>query len=457
MKKSKFFLFLLGAISCMLEDTYAQIKDPATLVPSANEMNLGFFGEIPVSFNSGLPDISIPLYALHANTINVPITLSYHASGVKPDIHPSWVGLGWSLIAGGSINRKMNYTTDEWDVPNSNLNDRGYYFSHSRNSISDWSSTTQLKNTNVDNLTYDSAPDEFSFSFPGHSGKFFLDDAGNWQVQSDKPVKVKFDANDFIEPFPMNTIPYYADHMSTTFNKFTLIDESGIQYVFGESSAIEYSDDILVNPEEGKKFIASCWRLKRIISADGVDVVECNYERGPFQSFLYQAINNKSINGYPHGRLDPQCASFYYGLDRNGMLMSPVYLKSIEYQRGGVEINFTTTKSNELNYTDEDYINVIRDRYGPTASAMEYYSDVLDYYTGIPYFQSNPFPFVRYYRFIWLKLDKIDIVNLGSNATIRSVNFNYNNISTERLKLLNVNFRDQANDNIQTYSFNYQP
>lgn len=50
---------------------------------------------------------------------------------------------------------------------------------------------------------YDLAPDEFSFSFPGYSGKFYLNQAGQWQVKSDRPLKVVFD-NTFLN-VPMST------------------------------------------------------------------------------------------------------------------------------------------------------------------------------------------------------------------------------------------------------------
>ena len=45
---------------------------------------------------------------------NLPVYLSYHAGGNKPDEHAGPVGLGWSLHAGGCINRVVNGLKDEY-------------------------------------------------------------------------------------------------------------------------------------------------------------------------------------------------------------------------------------------------------------------------------------------------------------------------------------------------------
>ena len=73
--------------------------------PTASE--LGKFGSYPVNLSTGLPQISIPLYTVQSGDISIPITLKYHASGIKVNQRSSWVGLGWSLNTGGLINWKL--------------------------------------------------------------------------------------------------------------------------------------------------------------------------------------------------------------------------------------------------------------------------------------------------------------------------------------------------------------
>lgn len=66
------------------------------------------YGQYPVDLSSGLVKIEIPIYTIRTSQFELPITLSYHSSGIKVNDMPSSVGLGWSLNAGGmlSINVK---------------------------------------------------------------------------------------------------------------------------------------------------------------------------------------------------------------------------------------------------------------------------------------------------------------------------------------------------------------
>lgn len=69
------------------------LKDYAPVAPTP--ASLGKYGEIPVSYHTGVPDISIPIHTLTEGSISVPISLSYHASGIRVQETASWVGLGW--------------------------------------------------------------------------------------------------------------------------------------------------------------------------------------------------------------------------------------------------------------------------------------------------------------------------------------------------------------------------
>ena len=68
-----------------------QIKD--VVMPSANAASLGKYGDIPVSFHTGVPNVGIPIYTMQDGPLSMPISLNYHAGGLKVGEPCSWVGL----------------------------------------------------------------------------------------------------------------------------------------------------------------------------------------------------------------------------------------------------------------------------------------------------------------------------------------------------------------------------
>ncbi|CAK9061882.1 Uncharacterized protein SCF082_LOCUS32340, partial [Durusdinium trenchii] len=178
----------------------------------------------PVNLYTGVPSISVPLYTLPGRSGSVPIALSYHAAGIKVDDVPSAEGMGWSLIAGGAITRVVRDLPDE-DTPNGYLNGANTgSMLNSSGFLSAFSGTdgstywTQYTNY-ADDEDYDTEPDAFYFSFPGGSGKFYLDENGN--------------------PF---TVPYLDVKIEPAIgpqsvNKWIITDVNGTRYYFGESSA----------------------------------------------------------------------------------------------------------------------------------------------------------------------------------------------------------------------------
>ncbi len=79
----------------------------ATFHPSPQSAAYTRYGEYPVDYSTGVPKIEIPIYTLNTGDYELPISISYHASGIKVlDVSGS-VGLGWTLNAGGVITRTV--------------------------------------------------------------------------------------------------------------------------------------------------------------------------------------------------------------------------------------------------------------------------------------------------------------------------------------------------------------
>jgi hypothetical protein len=69
------------------------------------------YTELPVSDYTGIPNISIPLYTIEEDGIQVPLNLSYHSVGNRVNQEASWVGLGWDMQV-GSIIQQVNDQDD---------------------------------------------------------------------------------------------------------------------------------------------------------------------------------------------------------------------------------------------------------------------------------------------------------------------------------------------------------
>lgn len=118
---NKAMMALSLAFACIALRANSQTTTPANpfsfrtdlIPPSPNAAALGKYGIVPVSLQTGIPNISIPITEAIGRELKVPVTLNYHNNGFKPSEEASWVGLGWSLDAGGVITRILRDKVDE--------------------------------------------------------------------------------------------------------------------------------------------------------------------------------------------------------------------------------------------------------------------------------------------------------------------------------------------------------
>lgn len=466
------FSFLVGAT------TYGQVK-----IPSPNAASLGIFGEVPVSYYTGIPNISVPILDIKGKNLNLPISLDYHAAGMRPEQHTGWVGLGWNLSVGGAITRIVKGLADEAKNGAAELlgitrGEFGYYYISKYNVFSDpnWASLALTSSQPI----FDTEPDEFMFNFLGHSGKFFLDEQGQWRVQSDEPLKVIFD-NQWVYPFIFTSSPRSnylnssgGNYITQTFKHFTIIDGLGNQYIFGSDTenndnAIEYTNP-MISPDAnvaGASFTANTWHLTKIIAANKTEVIDYTYERGPFISNLsyYYANSGSSASGLP-GLLGGTISC--YNLSGGGVYMagsftSPVYLKQIDYPQRNLKISFNTSKSDDLKYNNI-YYSWLEQLSGYASNGLDgaliseasanipYFRDPSDSHPITPYQSGQPF---SYPNLIWLKLDGITLTNGDESLLIKKINFQYSENPNYRLELNSVQIAGSDNVAVQNYSFHY--
>lgn len=209
--------------------------------PSPTVAALERAGSIPVSYYTGLPNVSVPLYTIHSGTVTLPIALSYHASGLRVDDPGGWTGVGWSLAVGGTISRTVHGRPDEeaqsgyWDIIRQ-AKDLGALPCRPGRA-------KHLLFAQCTSGEYDLEPDVFSYSFGGYSGSFVIDTLG-------RKVLMPFQALR-IEGGKLNSFGGLTP--------FTITTEDGTRYIFDEEEITTFN--------EGS--YTSSWHLTRVIPLHG--------------------------------------------------------------------------------------------------------------------------------------------------------------------------------------------
>lgn len=374
-----FCAFMLG----FMMNSYCQQMPPGD-IPTPNASDLGRYGDIPVSFYTGRPNVTIPLFNINVKGVELPINLRYDTSGLLMNSIPGWTGHNWTLEAGGVITRTAFGPYDEY-VPyrQSTVLPFYNYFSSYAQLANDMNNQETLKN-HIESNRYDYQPDIFTFNFMGKTGRFFLGNNGQWKVQSDENIEVLFQISDetnFIRPFIANYPPQYNSKLQPKVIKgFTLRDANGYMYEFGgDNNSIDYTTPFFRQSEEEtvESFHAISWYLTKVKDKYGNLLYELNYERGKFIAQFYNtAYSMYLLEHYRHSGLttgnefSDSNSTFPY----NGVLNSPVYLHDIE-AANGVYVEFSATDSPVS--TEEMYpnLNVFR-----PFQDMSYNSNSLFYY-----------------------------------------------------------------------------
>lgn len=179
MKTVQFFPLTILCVFCLQWKANAQLQ-PTTLLdqyaatPKALEQTR--YGNLPVDLNSGTFSMDIPIGTYSDQDFTIPISLHYVAAGFRPGSPSGEAGLGWSLIAGGSITREI-VGLDDFDP------DGGFKAapSFSKDTVYTLNHSVSVIN-GVPSLdgSHETTSDIYHFTFPGHSGSFIIDNGGNF-------------------------------------------------------------------------------------------------------------------------------------------------------------------------------------------------------------------------------------------------------------------------------------
>jgi len=189
------FLLMVTWLSCQICYSQTQSQHGITL-PTPTAASLATYTNIPVSIQTGVPNISYPLISVPTNNkfVEVSLGLNYHTANVDNESWVSNVGKGWSLLGAGAITREI---LDDFDESFDDISFHNYH----RNDFDDI----------------------YNFNIPGESGKFrVIRDTLNNTFQIIK-----------LSPYT-STVKYSRNSNDATLiiDSFTVTTDKGIQYIF---------------------------------------------------------------------------------------------------------------------------------------------------------------------------------------------------------------------------------
>jgi hypothetical protein len=369
---------------------------PKITPPSLTAQAFMRYGEIPVDYSTGVPNISIPLYTIKGRKLELPLSISYHASGIKVNDVATSVGLGWVLNCGGIVARSIFGKKDEAAIGTATYTIATQMYDAIRNGISylvngeyPWLyDFDQYVNNNFNEL--DPQSDRFFYSLPnGTSGVFRYDFITNEIIKLPyKPLIIRADSSG-------NSISGY--HIL----RFKITDEQGIVYTFERYN--QYTE-YLTNSTD--------YLLTKIVSADKTDSIQINY--GSFSSTSPISTLSSTYLGtisYDDGE---DC------VDHNGSyyVTYPTLSRSASYSYEGPLVSSVVTPTTTVNFS---------------------YSSRTDFST-------------------MSKLNSITIISNSGNQTLKTIQFNtdyFGSGNNARLKLNEITVSSPGNTNSEVYSFQY--
>jgi hypothetical protein len=398
-------LILLTKISLSQQD----INLSNILPPSPEASAFVKYGTYKVGTHTGKPNISIPIYDIKMNKLSVPISLSYDETGIRVNDMASWVGMNWSLNAGGIISRIVIGQQDGGVPPPraADIVDNEYYNGYLQTLV-DRSTGMPIP---------DSETDKYYYSFNGRSGHFVFDRNGN-----------------------VMQIPKTSLKITIFGNGFKIVDESGTVYIFNISentetyipSSLGYFPNASVNPmttTSNYNNPVTSYYLSEIISNDGLEHIYFTYEtedyttKDEYYSELYGGVWNllPNLNATTH-----QHRYSWIGMRR---VIHAQRLKKISFVNGKVEFTRLAGRQDDAvasSFLDE--ISVYRlDGASIYSKAKSFKLSYGYYYNSMSYAENSAWPNESADRYR-LRLENVILKN-ADGVEVSRYGFTYNSTS----------------------------
>lgn len=188
----------------------------AQTIPDVASLNK--FIEVPVNKSTGIPNIEIPIYTLKERNFSLPISLSYHAGGIRVEETASNFGLGFAMNAEAIISRTVRGLPD--DFPTGFYVNGGKAYPYIYPVITPPLSGGDMGTiSNQNNGTLDTEPDLFFFNVNGYSGKFIFGKNNKITLIPEQDIKIEVIPNTLFSwkiTTPDGNQYYISDHTDQT-------------------------------------------------------------------------------------------------------------------------------------------------------------------------------------------------------------------------------------------------
>jgi len=222
--------------------------------PAPTTAGLGSYGSLPVDLNAGVVSLGVPLGEVACRSLAMPVSLSYRTTGIRVEEVASWVGLGWSLNAGGLITRTVRGQPDEtsgsgfYDAYPRWLRADSVYRAHPTQANRDIKKATDQ---DAANGLIDTEPDTYSLALPGGQSATVLFD-----------VHRRLHVNPY-RPWAVRGAPDGG---------WEIVLPDGVRYLFEAFETTQPAGSITNEPP-----FYSAWHLTQIVSANGKDRILFDY------------------------------------------------------------------------------------------------------------------------------------------------------------------------------------
>lgn len=328
----------VSTLSSDTEYTLNSMQIPRQIPPSPTAASLGVYGAIPVGYYTGIPQIEIPLYEIKCGSLTIPISLSYHASGIRVAAEAGWAGMGWTLNAGGAITRSVAGVDDFNDTNYKSL--AGFSISypiprHGSNEIilTDEGEVLLGDIPCYDDFYkgfYDSKPDVFNYNIGHYSGQMAF-------------PKRAYDAGtgNFASPMLLNRDPLKISYHRTGAyerdgGEWTVKTPDGACYYY-KTAELTRDTSIILNPppkfyENRQPQVYTAWYPDKIVGAYQ-ETVEFIYEKHAMiqsqkQGYYDQGMHREVF----HPTICTRFSTHSYSISTNDEIL----LKEIRFRGGKV-------------------------------------------------------------------------------------------------------------------------